>query len=111
MSVVGKSGDDLRVITPHLGVLAVRQGGAAEATRSATVATAGIDTAVAHTHGSIASATSSALLAALTSRHAAGDRMANVSDSLRDSLTDAATSYDRADEAAGAALDTAVRSA
>ncbi|SEH56061.1 Excreted virulence factor EspC, type VII ESX diderm [Mycolicibacterium rutilum] len=105
------SGEELRVTTAHLSELAVRHERAAHETRSATVATEGVDAAVKNTHGSIASATSSALDAVLSSRHSAGDRMANVSDTLRDKLTDAAKRYGSTDEAQGSALDSQVRPA
>jgi hypothetical protein len=98
------SGDELRVVTAHLGELAAEQGRAADGIRSATVMADGADGAVRHTHGVIASATASALTAVLAARRSAGTRMAAISDDLGDKLTQAAKQYDRADEVMSATL-------
>jgi Excreted virulence factor EspC, type VII ESX diderm len=99
------SRDDLRVATAHLGDLAVHQGRAAAEIRSARLAVEGVDAAVRNTHGSIASATVSAVEAVLSTRRNASTRMAAISDELCDKLTDAATRYDLTDDATGSALD------
>jgi Excreted virulence factor EspC, type VII ESX diderm len=99
------SRDDLRVTTAHLGDLAVHQGRAAAEIRSARLAAEGVDAAVRSTHGSIASATVSALEAALSTRHSAATRMAAISDELCDKLTGAAKRYEMTDDAMGSALD------
>lgn len=99
------SRDDLRVTTAHLGDLAVRQGRAAAEIRSATASVDGVDAAVRSTHGSIASATASAVEGVLAARRTAGTRMAETSDGLSDKLTQAAQRYDRADDALGGALE------
>ncbi|HYZ67454.1 MAG TPA: ESX-1 secretion-associated protein [Mycobacterium sp.] len=93
------SGDDLRVTTGDLGDLAVRQGGAADGIRAATMLAEGADDAVRSTHGTIASTSVSALAAVLTARRSAGARMAAVSDDLCDKLTEAAKRYSGADDA------------
>lgn len=98
------SGDDLRVTTAHLGDLAVRQARAAAETRSATYAVEGVDAAVRSTHGSIASATASAVEAVLSARRGAGTKMAAISDDLCDKLADAARRYDQIDDTSGGAL-------
>jgi len=102
------SRDDLRVTTAHLGDLAGRQGRAAAEIRSATTSVDGVDAAVRSTHGSIASATASAVESVLSTRRDAGTTMAAVSDGLSDSLTEAAQRYDRTDDAFGAALETQI---
>jgi hypothetical protein len=99
------SGDDLRVTTAHLGDLAAKQGKAAAQTRAATYAVEGVDTAVRTTHGSIASATASAVEAVLAARRGAGTKMAAISDDLSDKLADAAKRYDQVDDSLGARLD------
>jgi ESX secretion-associated protein EspC/F len=98
------SGDDLRVTTAHLGELAVKQGRAAGGIRSATMLAEGADAAVRSTHGSIASATASALEAVLAARRSAGTRMAAISDDLCDKLAQAAKRYDEVDDAMSGAL-------
>jgi hypothetical protein len=98
------SGDDLRVTTAHLGELAVKQGRAAGGIRSATILAEGADAAVRSTHGSIASATASALEAVLAARRSAGTRMAAISDDLCDKLAQAAKRYDEVDDAMSGAL-------
>ena len=98
------SGDDLRVTTAHLGELAVKQGRAAVGIRSATILTEGADAAVRSTHGSIASASASALAAVLAARRSAGTKMAAISDELCDKLAEAAKRYDQADDAMSGAL-------
>jgi Excreted virulence factor EspC, type VII ESX diderm len=100
------SGDDLRVTTAHLGELAVKQGRAAVGIRSATIAAEGVEAAVRSTHGSIASASVSALAAVLTARRGAGSKLAAISDELCDKLAEAAKQYDLADEAMSATLGT-----
>jgi hypothetical protein len=100
------SGDDLRVTTAHLSDLAVKQARAAAETRSATVATEGVDSAVRSTHGSIASATANAVQAVLSARRGAGTKMAAISDDLCHKLTDAARRYDQIDDTLGATLGT-----
>jgi len=100
------SGDDLRVTTEHLGDLSVEQARVAAKIRSATVAVDGVDAAVRTTHGSIASATSSALEAVLAARSDAGTKIAAIADDLSRRLTDAANRYDRADDETGGALNT-----
>jgi hypothetical protein len=99
------SGDDLRVTTAHLGDLAAKQGKAAAQTRAATYAVEGVDAAVRTTHGSIASATASAVEAVLAARRGAGTKMAAISDDLSDKLADAAKRYDQVDDSLGARLD------
>ena len=98
------SGDDLRVTAEHLGDLAVRQERAAAETRNATRPVEGVDAAVRSTHGNIAAATSGALDAVLQARLSAGNRMAGVSDALRDKLTQATTRYGHVDDAMSAKL-------
>ena len=98
------SGDDLRVTTAHLGELAVKQVRAAGGIRSATVLPDGTAAAVRTTHGSIASASASALTAVLAARRSAGTKMAAISDELCDKLSEAAKRYDQADEAMSGAL-------
>ncbi len=99
------SRDDLRVTTAHLGDLAVHQGRAAAEIRSATFAVDGVDAAVARTHGSIASATATAVEALVSTRRSAGTRIAAISDELRDRLADAAERYDLTDGELGVAFD------
>jgi len=98
------SGDDLRVTTAHLGELAVKQGRAAVGIRSATFLTEGADAAVSGTHGSIASASASALATVLAARRSAGTKMAAISDDLCDKLAQAAKRYDQVDDAMSGAL-------
>jgi hypothetical protein len=98
------SGDDLQVAAAHLGELAVKQGRAAVGIRSATVLAEGADAAVRSTHGSIASASASALAAVVAARRSAGVRMAAISDDLCDKLAEAAKRYDQADDTMSAAL-------
>ena len=98
------SGDDLRVTTAHLGALAVKQGRAAVGIRSAMILAEGADAAVISTHGSIASASASALAAVLAARRSAGTKMAAISDELCDKLTEAAKRYDQADDMMSGAL-------
>jgi Excreted virulence factor EspC, type VII ESX diderm len=98
------SGDDLRVTTAHLGELAVKQGRAAVGIRSATIVPEGADAAVRSTHGSIASASVSALAVVLAARRSAGTKMAAISDELCDKLAEAAKRYDQADDAMSGAL-------
>lgn len=93
------SGDDLRVTTAHLGDLAAKQGRAAAEIRSATMLADGVDAAVRSTHGSVASATASAVTAVLAARSSAGAKMAAISDELCDRLTEAAKRYEHADNA------------
>jgi hypothetical protein len=100
------SGDDLRVTTAHLGELAVKQGRAAVGIRSATVLAEGADAAVRSTHGSIASASASALAGVLAARRSAGTKMAAISDDLCDKLAEAAKRYDQIDDAMSGALRT-----
>jgi hypothetical protein len=100
------SGDDLRVTTAHLDELAVKQGCAAVGIRSATMLADGADAAVRTTHGSIASASASALAAVLAARRSAGAKMAAISDELCDRLSDAAKRYDHTDEAMSVVLRT-----
>ena len=99
-------GDDLRVTTAHLGELAVKQARAAVGIRSATIVAEGADAAVRSTHGSIASASASALAAVLPARHSAGTKMAAISDDLCDKLTEAGKGYHQADDAMSGALRT-----
>jgi hypothetical protein len=98
------SGDDLRVTTAHLSELSVKQGHAAVGIRSATILAEGAAVAVRTTHGSIASASASALEAALAARRTAGAKMAAISNRLCDKLSEAAKRYDEADNAMSAAL-------
>jgi ESX secretion-associated protein EspC/F len=100
------SGDDLRVTTAHLDELAVKQGRAAVGIRSATMLADGADAAVRTTHGSIASASATALAAVLAARRSAGAKMAVIPDELCDRLSDVAKRYDHTDEAMSAALRT-----
>jgi hypothetical protein len=58
------------------------------------------------THGSIASASVSALTAVLAARRSAGSKMAAISDDLCDKLTQVAKHYDMADEAMSRTLRT-----
>ncbi len=102
------SGDDLRVTTAHLGELAVKQGRAAVGIRSATIVAEGAEAAVRSTHGSIASASVSALAAVLAARRCAGTKMAAISDDLCSKLAEAAKRYDQADDATSATLGTQV---
>ena len=99
------SGDDLRVTSAHLRVLAAKQQDAAAEIRAATVVTEGVEAAVRSTHGVIASATASAVEAAQAARRTAGNKMAEVSDGLSHRLNDAATRYDQTDGAMGGRLD------
>ena len=99
-------GDDLRVTTVHLGELAVKQGRAAVGIRSATIVAEGADAAVRSTHGSIASASASALAAVLGARRSAGTNMAAISDDLCDKLTETAKRYHQVDGAMSGALRT-----
>ncbi|HEX2284934.1 MAG TPA: type VII secretion target [Mycobacterium sp.] len=99
------SGDDLRVTTTHLGELAGRQARAAAEARYATFAVEGVDAAVRSTHGSVASATASALEAVLAARRSAGMRVAAISDDLCDKLSVAAKRYDQVDDALRGTLD------
>ena len=98
------SGDDLRVTTAHLGDLAVRQGRAAGGIRSATIVAEGVDAVVRSTHGSIASASASALAAVLGARRSAGAKVAAISEDLSDRLTEAAKRYEQVDDAMSGAL-------
>jgi len=98
------SGDDLRVTTAHLGELSVKQGGAAAGIRSATILADGAAAVVRTTHGSVASASASALEAVLAARRTAGTKMAAISDGLCDKLSEAARRYDQADDTMSAAL-------
>jgi hypothetical protein len=98
------SGDDLRVTLAHLRELAVRQGRAAAGIRSAAILAEGADAAVRNTHGSVASASGSALAAVLVARRSAGAKMAAISDDLCDKLTEAAKRYDQADDAMSGVL-------
>jgi len=98
------SGDDLHVTTDHLGDLAVKQGRPAIGIRSATMLAEGADAAVRSTHGTVASATASALATVLGARRSAGTKMAAVSDELCDKLAEAAKRYDHIDEAMTAVL-------
>jgi hypothetical protein len=100
------SGDDLRVTTAHLGELSVKQGRAAVGIRSATIAAEGAGAAVRSTHGSIASASVSALAAVLAARRNAGAKMAAISDDLCNKLAEAAKRYDQADDAMSGTLGT-----
>jgi hypothetical protein len=93
------SGDELRVMTAHLGELAVKQGRAAGGIRAATILVEGVDAAVRSTHGSIASASANALSAVLVARRRAGAKMASISDDLCDKLIEAAKRYDQIDDA------------
>jgi hypothetical protein len=103
------SGDDLRVTSVHLGELAVKHGRAAAGIRSATVVAEGAEAAVRSTHGSIASASGTALAAVLAARRSAGTKMAAISDDLCDKLAEAAKRYDEADDAMSGALGTQVQ--
>jgi hypothetical protein len=98
------SGDDLRVTTAHLGELAVKQGRAAGGIRSAVIVAEGADATVRSTHGSIASASASALAVVLVARRSAGAKIAAISDDLCDKLTEAAKRYDQVDDAMSGAL-------
>ncbi|MDT5017463.1 MAG: hypothetical protein QOD39_3623 [Mycobacterium sp.] len=98
------SRDDLGVTTAHLVDLSVTQARAAAETRSATYAVEGMDAAVRSTHGSIASATVSAVETVLAVRRNAGTKMAAVSDELCGKLADAARRYDEVDIGLGDAL-------
>ena len=91
------SGDELWVTTAHLGELAVKQGRAADEIRSATLLAEGVEAAVRTTHGSVASASASALAAVLVARRSAGAKIAAISDDLCDKLTEAAKRYDWVD--------------
>ncbi|MGV0791349.1 type VII secretion target [Mycolicibacterium sp. XJ1819] len=102
-------GDDLRVTTVHLGQLAAQHASAAAETRAATHAVDGVDAALRITHGAIAAAATGAVEAVLAARRSAGTRMAAISDGLSEKLTDAATRYDRIDDAMGGALDIQMR--
>lgn len=104
------SGDDLCVTTAHLGELAVKQGRAAGGIRSAAIRVEGADVAVRETHGSIASASASALAAVIVARRSAGAKMAAISDDLSRKLTEAAKRYDQVDEAMSGALGGQMRS-
>jgi Excreted virulence factor EspC, type VII ESX diderm len=98
------SGDDLRVTTAHLGELAVKQRRAAMGMSSATTLAEGTGAVVRNTHGSIASASASALDAVLVARRGAATKMAEISDALCANLTDAAKRYDSVDDAASGVL-------
>jgi hypothetical protein len=98
--------DDLRVTSVHLGELAVKQGRAAVGIRSATIAAEGAEAAVRSTHGSIASASVSALAAVVAARRSAGTKMAAISDDLCDRLAEAAKRYDQTDDAMNGTLGT-----
>lgn len=98
------SGDDLHVTTAYLGELAVKQGRAAGGIRSAAILAEGADAAVRDTHGSIASASASALAVVLDARRNAGAKMAAISDHLCDKLTEAAKRYDQVDDLMSGAL-------
>ena len=98
------SGEDLLVTTAHLGELPVNQGRAAVGIRSATILAEGADAAVRGTHGSIASASASALAEVLATRRSAGSKMAAISDDLCDRLAEAAKRYDEVDAALGAQI-------
>jgi hypothetical protein len=99
------SGDDLRVTTAHLDELTVQQARAAAETRSATFRTEGVDAAVRSTHGAIASATAGALSDVVAARHAAGMKIAAISDDLGRRLHEAARRYDQVDGEMGRVLD------
>jgi hypothetical protein len=99
---------ELRVTAAHLSELAVKQGRAAVGIRSATIVAEGAEAAVRSTHGSIASASVSALAAVLAARRSAGTKMAAISDDLCDKLAEAAKRYDQADDATSATLGTQV---
>jgi hypothetical protein len=98
------SGDDLRVTTAHLRELAVQQGRAASGIRSATIRAEGADSAVRNTHGSVASASATALAAVLVARRSAGTKMAAVSEDLCDKLIEAAKRYEQLDNAMSGVL-------
>jgi hypothetical protein len=98
------SGDDLRVTTTHLGELADKQRHAAVGIRSATMLAEGAEAAVRSTHGSVSSASASALMAVLAARHSAGAKMAAVSDDLCDKLTEAAKRYEHTEDAVSGVL-------
>ena len=98
------SGDDLRIATAHLGELCVKQGAAAVGIRSATILADSAAATVRTTHGSVAYASASALDAVLAARGTAGTKMAAISDSLCDKLSEAAKRYDQADDAMSDAL-------
>jgi hypothetical protein len=100
------SGDDLRVTTTHLGELADKQREAAVEIRSATMLAEGAEAAVRSTHGSVASASASAVTAVLAARRSAGAKMAAISDDLCDKLTEAAKRYDHTDDALSGTLRT-----
>jgi hypothetical protein len=104
------SGDDLRVTTAHLGELAVKQGRAAGGIRSAALVAEGADAAARSTHGSIASASASALAAVLVARRSAGAKMAAISDDLCGKLAEAAKRYDKVDDAMSGNLGQQVQS-
>jgi len=97
-------GDELRVVTAHLTELAVTQGRAAAAIRSATALADGADGMVRQTHGAVASASASALTAVLAARKNAATRMADISDDLSAKLSEAAKRYENTDEAMNGAL-------
>jgi hypothetical protein len=92
------SGDDLRVMTTHLGELADKQRHAAVGIRSATMLAEGAEAAVRSTHGNVSSASASALTAVLAARHSAGAKMAAVSDDVCDKLTEAAKRYEHTED-------------
>jgi hypothetical protein len=98
------SGDDLRVTTTHLSDLAIKQARAAAEIRSATMLAEGADAAVRSSHGTVASASASALAAVLAARRSAGTKMAVVSDDLCDKLARAAKHYDQTDDAVSGTL-------
>ena len=100
------SGDDLRVTTAHLSELADKQRKAAVGIRSATMLAEGAAAAVRSTHGSVASASASAVTAVLAARRSAGAKMAAISDDLCDKLTEAAKRYDHTDDAMSGILRT-----
>jgi Excreted virulence factor EspC, type VII ESX diderm len=96
---------DLRVTTLHLGDLAVKQHQAAGEIKGATFVTEGVEHLVRESHGVIASATASAVAAIRAARRGAGEKVAGISESLSDKLTDAAARYDEVDAAMGGVLD------
>jgi hypothetical protein len=100
------SGDDLRVTRTHLGELADKQRHAAAEIRSATVLADGAEAAVRSTHGSVSSASASAVTAILVARRTAGEKMAAISDDLCDKLTEAAKRYAHTDDAMSGILRT-----
>jgi hypothetical protein len=100
------SGDDLRVMTTYLGELADKQRYAAVEIRSATMLVEGAEAAVRSSHGSVASASATAVTAVLAARRSAGAKMAAIADDLCDKLTDAAKRYEYTDDAVSGNLRT-----